>query len=754
MYLVNRPRIEYEASENHCHPLNETHRAFVVPPLQRPDCLESSPRRQVDSFYGTDQVLNLRTPKVEPSTTTPTLDGTAGELCLSPAQVRCAIPSTPPGNELPGEPCGDVYPAPQQPSTEPPLLASARARRRQARSQDVHMFREDEGAQRQILREHGVSLTSYLSEETNDAPPLPELILPPGHFCHPSDLALDPGAPVFVPRTRFGTAAGSSESTRLQWSGADTFHNSYNLRTRSSSEQNAVPRDRAVRRSRRRDVTIGSVVNHELDGMAAGRRPRRRSGTVDQNIALSDVMPALERYPLMRPPLNANARQYSGSVPQQHSDHASRLHEYQASANLQEGSVSSTQEQTYLHVRSVLTVGSNARREGSSSTRSVSPAISMGSRSTPNLLEYPGTTPRFTVRGSSLPRNRIDAYTPNYSRVPSIVSAASGISGDQQTSRQSSREGLLDAATEFLRMRNSPLDELTERISRLSASRLRSVGRSWDRPPRPRVSLLTGDPFRPDPPSSSVSSTYMTAIEPELPEMLPTSAEGLDTAPEDIIALSLALPPSSPMPSSSHVLPSTPSLHFSESRNPHLSSNCLPESKSPESAFKRKPVPASTATPKVPVYDDSKPPDTQPQTPADARGSRRRAKTRSDTTTQQPPIFVGRVMMSSPPPIPERHPHRNTYPSTASGQSNGSAAISASTTSSTTAPANVPEMTHINRNSRRVRAQRGSEQAENDLVQGHLQGLENDRRTWLNRREDGDMDVTPPREGRFERYLS
>jgi hypothetical protein len=39
-------------------------------------------------------------------------------------------------------------------------------------------------------------------------------------------------------------------------------------------------------------------------------------------------------------------------------------------------------------------------------------------------------------------------------------------------------------------------------------------------------------------------------------------------------------------------------------------------------------------------------------------------------------------------------------------------------------------------------------------VEGHLQGLEEDRRTWLRRREGGDLDVTPPREGRFERYLS
>jgi hypothetical protein len=111
-------------------------------------------------------------------------------------------------------------------------------------------------------------------------------------------------------------------------------------------------------------------------------------------------------------------------------------------------------------------------------------------------------------------------------------------------------------------------------------------------------------------------------------------------------------------------------------------------------------------------------------------------------------------MMSSPPPIPERHPHRNTYPSTTSAQSNVSTAISTSTATSLAAEANVPQMTRQNRNSRRARTQRGIEQPENDVVEAHLQGLEEDRRTWLHRREDDSMDVTPPKEGRFERYLS
>lgn len=100
--------------------------------------------------------------------------------------------------------------------------------------------------------------------------------------------------------------------------------------------------------------------------------------------------------------------------------------------------------------------------------------------------------------------------------------------------------------------------------------------------------------------------------------------------------------------------------------------------------------------------------------------------------------------MSSPPSIPERHPHRNTYPAATSGQSSVHARASVTTT---------VESAGQNRVARRRRTQQSVEHIEND-VEAHLDGLEEDRRTWLARREDGNLDVTPPREGRFERYLS
>ena len=229
----------------------------------------------------------------------------------------------------------------------------------------------------------------------------------------------------------------------------------------------------------------------------------------------------------------------------------------------------------------------------------------------------------------------------------------------------------------------------------------------------------------------------------------------MEASAEDVVALSLALPPSSPLRSSSVALPSTPSLYFSQQQSPPSLPRDNSAAKSPESSIKRKPVPPQvTATPKITVYDDKKPPGTQPQTPAAIRGSKRRAKTRSDTSASQLPIFVGQTMMWSPPPIPERHPHRNTYPSAGPGRIEATAAAAVPSHASYTAAVNVPGSSGQNSNQGRFRAQRSGQQAENDSLEGHLRGLEEDRRVWAGRREAGTLDVTPPREGRFERYLS
>lgn len=394
--------------------------------------------------------------------------------------------------------------------------------------------------------------------------------------------------------------------------------------------------------------------------------------------------------------------------------------------------------------------------------RSVSPALSTSSRSTPNLLNRPLQPAETHSRGSSLSWRRSRHPTPVgvMHRAPSLPpTAAGGLSSSPRPcgSRQSSREGL-DAAAEFLRMRNSPLDDLTERLSRLAAGRQRSVGRSWERAAphgKWRVSLLAGDPFRQEidqDPATSVPS-------PATKEVAPTTVRNSNQAitrfletEDDPVALSLSLPPSSPIASSSsQALPSTPPAPqfsgLSSPRSPLAQRSPAKKTSSPPPSIKRKPVPPSSsvhATPKVKVYDDAKPRNTQPQTPADVSHSTRRAKTRSDTAVQQSPLTVGRAAMASParaPPIPERNPYRNTYPPAPSGDP---PVVTAAT----------PQI-----GTRRTRQldqalQRMENETENDEMEGSLRGLEQDRLTWLARREGGDLDVTPPREGRFERYLS
>lgn len=272
---------------------------------------------------------------------------------------------------------------------------------------------------------------------------------------------------------------------------------------------------------------------------------------------------------------------------------------------------------------------------------------------------------------------------------------------------------------------------------------------------RGRVSLLTGDPFRQeseqDPPTGVPSPA---ATEAQLPfaKHADRPARRHMEAEDDPVALAMALPPSSPLASSSQAMPSTPPTRVlptvSSPRSPLAQGSPKKPLSSPPPSIKRKPVPSSSsihATPKVKVYEDAKPAAAQPQTPAEVTRTSRRAKTRSDTAMQHSPLTVGRVLVTStdraPIVLPERSAYRNTYPpapAPTTGASNGAASASRT----------------AGRARMRAQTQRSSEnEVENDL-QGSLQGLEQDRRTWLARREDGGLDVTPPREGRFEPYLS
>ncbi|KAK3713747.1 hypothetical protein LTR37_008233 [Vermiconidia calcicola] len=763
-WAVDSPTKPQDLSNDQSALCSEAARALgnVIQQSQSPPT-KASPRRQVDSFYGTEQALNTRGQSSSANANS-FRDGTIEvQADPTPVDVRFGIHFSRDESSVLGEISNDARSL-REPQSEPRPFSSARARRRHPRSQDYPVDPiVDEFHASGTARTADRSAQSS-SETTPAALPVPDLILP-SELPESSTIgSLDPGAPVFIPRIRFGTATGSSTEGGVpaaldpQWSSVDSKHSSSNLRIRSLSEQNREFSSNPRQQLARDVLEAPGNTAHRRNDINALPRHRRRSRTTDQNTAIPSFAPNLERYPLLQTPsILGSYRRTStlnppGALPA--IDGTLRLPSsssegHQSAANLGHA-------RNHLLITQNDAIFSNAAGLEGATVRSVSPAISTNSRSTPNLLQRPISPGRIYSRGSSLTWSQTGTRTPSANFVPRMVSAASGISGGDPASRQSSREGL-DAAAEFLRMRNSPLDDLTERLSRLSSSRLRSVGHSWERPPsnRPRVSLLTGDPFRPEPSSNPAAAGPISTLLEQNPTLAePDTVDEVDAIAEDLVALSLALPPSSSL--SSSPLPSTPqfrnSTKTSSPQCPQAERSPVKSCGSPEISIKRKPVPSASKTPRVQVYDDSKPPLTQPRTSADVRRSTRRAKTRSDTTAQQSPIFVGRAKISSPPPIPERNQHRNTYPPATPQQTNASAPARDAPSSASVPPAPTSDASH-ERTTIRAQMQRSSDQAENDM-EGHHPVLEHDRQTWLSRREDGTLEVTPPKQGRFERYLS
>ena len=748
---------------------NETVQALESAVLLRQSPNRSSPRRRIDSFYNTDRNdTNDQIQHMNQAQPTQPLDGVvevnAGHAFLN---ANPNIPFTSRRGQVLGEIENSGHPVDRLPQSGPRPFSSVRARRRNARSQEVPIYDDEQSLQTvtQALRMDRFAV-DYRGEVTSSHP-VPELVLPLDASQWPPNPTLDPAAPVFVPRTRYGSNTGSSTEAGItthlepQWGSLDSTRNPSNLRIRSSSERNVDnpfrPRDGS---SQGTGETITDTTAEQRSNVLQARH-RQRSGMTDQNIAIPAPTPNLERYPLLRPPSSLSTqRRTSGLTRINPSPPNSSRPSSSSTYHLRAPYPSALQSQ--LHVYPVLLPDVDSAEDPMSQRRSVSPAVSTSSRSTPNLFHPPHAFPRIESRSSSLSWNHTGTHAPSSLRIPSMVSAASGVSGGPagSSTRQSSREGL-DAATEFLRMRNSPLDDLTEKFSRLSASRPRSVGRAWERRPshRPTVSLLTGDPFRQNPCPDLLPVVHPTAI-PEYVSSPPEQniediAEEVEPLPEDAVALSLALPPSSPLPTSPTLIPSTPPVRMTGPSSPHSTpanfSRANPCS-SPKRAIRRKPVPSAAETPRVKVYDDKKPPDTQPRTPTDITRSRR-AKTRSDIVVQQSPIFAGCAMISSPSAIPERHIHCNTYPSATISQASTQVSQPCLATPGPSASANTSDSVLRERARRQGRSQRISEQAENDL-EGALHGLEEDRRTWLDRREDGALDITPPRKRRFERYLS
>ncbi|OQO10094.1 hypothetical protein B0A48_04451 [Cryoendolithus antarcticus] len=268
---------------------------------------------------------------------------------------------------------------------------------------------------------------------------------------------LDPGASIFTPRVRFGSTTTfvnvDSPSGRAREIHERRVKDQVptTLTTRSTSEQNFDPRTFHDGRS----TSDVSATTGRLPHATTSPASSAASSTTVRHSSDSVHFPTpnLERYPLLLSPALHGGRRRSG-----------------------------TSQSGYTPTRSLLTIPSST-----SNSSGVSPVTQIhdSPADTGGLL---GSSPLLVVGAARTPRAR-------------MVSAASGISDYEYESparsflsRRSSTE-ITDAASEFLRFRSSPLDTLTEELSRLSTALATQT--TTTTPCRSQVpALLNGNPFR------------------------------------------------------------------------------------------------------------------------------------------------------------------------------------------------------------------------------------------------------------------
>lgn len=639
------------------------------------------------------------------------------------------------------------------------MLSSARARRWRVRSQDFQVascpeespsVNSHRAAYQDGLRRRGIG---------GAAPPVPEVIIHDEDSNMVQQPTLDPAAPAFVPRTCFGSVTRSFLDSGVppfvshHWGSLDSTRYASNLRIRSTSEQNIdVQNPRPYRYSQ----LSGGTSARRLPSPTTDLYMEQQRSITGFNQGVATAAQAawdLDRYPVLRTsPSTVYQPGADGLLAPSASVNADAVRSQYTPSPTSQAVLGQGHRQSHFRIYPALMDKTVDPGSFPPRTRSASPAVSTISRSTPNLLAMPRSAPRIGSRGNSWSWSQSHSRLHSQARVSSMVSAASGISGDEPR-RHSSRQEL-DAAEEFIRRRNSPLDELTERFSRM-----RSVGHSWGRPSggHGRPSLLNGDPFGQGS-STNSSQTQSNAALTSRPLSMPaqdTAQDEEDTTDADPVALSLALPPSSPLPSGAQIVPSSPPLPGSLSTSPRQPLSQLSPTKACDlstSPIVRKPLPRTAATPKINVYDDSQPPHTQPQTPADVTRSKR-TKPEPLSRGQQSPTTTTRAITHSPPNESAYQGTRHTNSSATTFQASGHAGISPPVTFDSTVVTSLSGPNTRGRARARTRAQSNSEQTENEM-EAQLSGLEEDRQTWLHRHGIGTLDVTPPKEGRYERYLS
>lgn len=469
--------------------------------------------------------------------------------------------------------------------------------------------------------------------ERSNAPPvvvLDDRIGGPGH-------SFDPGAAPFTPRVRFGSTT-VHPSTEKSESDSTQSNFSLALRLQSPSEQNSSTSregrsqarpEHSQAQTRTNTLSPGSHVRR-LRSNAISSRSRRSS----ENTTLPLPSPNLDRYPLLLPTSSGT------STGRNAFDRGSRV-----SSREHDTGHLSPQQQQHLNDPSaapaidVITSSTHANPPFLSSS-----IVSSSSHSSPEVIQA-RPSPIIHGRSSSLLWHENSPQPSASSRVPSIVSAASGISSTYAPEcRTSTQHCSSSAVEEFLKCRPSPLDGLTAELSRLSTAlssrEAPAHGQNYAPSSTKRVRLLSGTL------SDGNDAIHESDHEPTYELDLDTSAIARTDDRETSFMGFLASPSHTTMPRTT-AAPSTPDARLNTPVVQRLSNlaKTQPHAATIETTTPA-PKPAVTATPKVTIYNDATPAHLQPQTPADLHRSSRRTRNRSDSSIHREAFCVGPILVA------------------------------------------------------------------------------------------------------------
>lgn len=656
------------------------------------------------------------------------------------ASALANVPPSPRSHGLPTDhPHGLDIPT-ATPAGERRLLSSAHARRPKPRTQPQNAFPERQHLSHRStddLPRSSPTAAGHMALER----PLHSRAM---DHCAPTrgSLSLDPKAPIFTPRIKMGFAISVSEDdstipTRLPHSASMA-----ELRTRSLAEQNG----RVGTHTRAGSlVAVGpSTADYRQRSAPRSDRPPPTSSS-DRNLPFRSDHQGL--LPSLRP-----------------SNHIRDASSARAETNEERRHPSCdllTPNAVPLETSRRSTGQTAGQTAGDEAERATSPLVNDKGQTSSDALLYNITAPSQRRQQNPLAWNRGPRRADHHQRhrVPSTTATEIG---DMILDVFHPHAQNADAVTAFMNDASSPLEKLAADLKQMSRLLPPEEDNATNAGPmKTCVQLLRrsafGDVTEDDLEEIARSYDHDSTFETIPPLRLRT------TAARSMVE-SLASPLDSvPAPPSSFDFDAM--LKRYERTPPTTTPSAKGKMRAPPSPSPHAVHPVDVfvspgtklATPRVQVYDDAKPAHAQPQTPADLHRSTRRDRLRSDSVMN--PDGIDRHPADKPPPptIPRRRYHRNTYPMATSDQASSSAAILPS--EGTLPDRRIPggratgDTDTGGRMARSSASGPGSEETENDL-EGQLDGLEEDRRVWVDRREGGGLDTTPPREGRFEKYLT